>query len=77
MWRFWTEERTASNGLAALLNFEGKFLFSVSGYAATRRLQEPDDTDEKQRKNRRIDLRFTVRQPVIEQYQGVLDVFDN
>ncbi len=77
VWRFWTEERTVSSGLATLLNFQGKPLFSVSGYAATRRLREPDDTDEKQRKNRRIDLRFTVRQPVIEQYQGVLDAFDN
>ena len=77
VWRFWTEEGAGSNGLATLLNFEGKFLFSVSGYAATRRLREPDDTEERQRKNRRIDLRFTVRQPVIEQYQGVLDVFNN
>lgn len=77
VWRFWTEERAASNGLVTLLNFQGKPLFSVSGYAATRRLQEPDDTDEKRRNNRRIDLRFTVRQPVIEEYQGILDVFDN
>ena len=77
VWRFWTGESTTSSGLAILLNFQGNPLFSVSGYAATRRLQELDDTDEKRRKNRRIDLRFTVRQPVLEQYQGVLDVFEN
>ena len=77
VWRFWTGEGTTSSGLAILLNFQGNPLFSVSGYAATRRLQELDDTDEKRRKNRRIDLRFTVRQPILEQYQGVLDVFEN
>jgi flagellar motor protein MotB len=75
VWRFWTEENVASSGLLQLRNFEGKPLFSVSGYADTRRLEDPDDTADKQRRNRRIDLRFTVRQPIIEEYRGVLRAF--
>ena len=46
--------------LASLNNIHGQNLFSVSGYADTRRLVQLDDTAEKQAKNRRIDIRFTV-----------------
>lgn len=72
VWQFWTERSPASAGLQRLRNFRGQPLFSVSGYAATRRLVEQDDTAETQQHNRRIDLRFTVRQPTITDWQGVL-----
>ncbi len=72
VWQFWTERNPACEGLQRLRNFRGQPLFSVSGYAATRRLVEQDDTPETQQRNRRIDLRFTVRQPTIADWQGVL-----
>jgi flagellar motor protein MotB len=72
LWHFWTERNASSEGLQRLRNFRGQPLFSVSGYAATRRLVEQDDTPETQQRNRRIDLRFTVRQPSIKDWKGVL-----
>lgn len=75
VWKFWTEEHEASRRLATLRNADGKLLFSVSGYAATRRVIAPDHTPDTRRKNRRIDLRFTVRQPEIKQYRGILNAF--
>jgi len=74
VWQFWTQRNPASEGLQRLNNYRGQPLFSVSGYAATRRLIEQDETSEQQQRNRRIDLRFTVRQPTIEDWKGVLSV---
>ena len=74
VWQFWTQRNPASEDLQRLTNVRGQPLFSVSGYAATRRLVEHDDSEEDQQLNRRIDLRFTVRQPTIEDWQGVLSV---
>lgn len=75
VWRFWTEENENTRQLADLKNFSGLPLFSVSGYAATRRLVLEEVTPEDLRKNRRIDLRVTVRQPNITDYKGLLDEF--
>lgn len=65
LWEFWTDKSKNDYGeeLCNLKNKDGKLLFSVSGYADTRRAEENEITEEDYRKNRRIDLRFTIRQP--------------
>ncbi|MBU1000953.1 MAG: OmpA family protein [Proteobacteria bacterium] len=73
VWNFWTGQPDYGEALQSLRNKEGKPLFSVSGYAASR-MVDPGDSEESQRCNRRIDIRFTTRQPSIETYRGVLDI---
>jgi flagellar motor protein MotB len=63
IWNVWQEETGLSPKLDDFKNGYGKNLFSVSGYAATRRVDEVEETDEQKAKNRRIDLRFTVKKP--------------
>jgi len=75
IWKFWTEETEYGDSLKSLKNKYDKPLFSVSGYADSRRLVETEITDEQRRCNRRIDIRFTTRQPSVTQYEGVLDLF--
>ena len=72
LWQFWTEETDYGAALKELRNREGRLLFSVSGYAATRRVAEIEDSEDAMRKNRRIDIRFTTRQPSIMDMQDVL-----
>ena len=50
-------------------------MFSVSGYADTRRLEPEDDTPEKQKTNRRIDVRFSMRAPVFRDITNINQVF--
>ena len=61
VWQHWENAPGQSSRLAELENHEGKPVFSVSGYEATRRLVKNDITDEMRRRNRRIDLRFTMK----------------
>jgi flagellar motor protein MotB len=63
IWKVWQDELDLSPRLDDFKNGYGQNLFSVSGYAATRRVDEVEETDEKKAKNRRIDLRFTVKKP--------------
>lgn len=72
LWQFWTEETDYGAALKELRNREGRLLFSVSGYAATRRVAEIEDSEDAMRRNRRIDIRFTTRQPSIMDMQDVL-----
>lgn len=72
LWQFWIGETEYGPLLEQLRNREGKFLFSVSGYAATRRVAEVEDTEEAMRSNRRIDIRFTTRQPSIMEMEDVV-----
>ena len=72
LWQFWTEETDYGATMKELRNREGRRLFSVSGYAATRRVAEREDSEDAMRKNRRIDIRFTTRQPSIMDMQDVL-----
>jgi flagellar motor protein MotB len=76
IWNFWTENTDYGESLKNLRNKENKPLFSVSGYADSRRLIDIEETDEQRRCNRRIDIRFTTRQPTVLQYEGVLDIFE-
>ena len=73
VWKFWTGQTDYGKALMDLQNKGGKPLFSVSGYAASR-MVDPGDNEESQRSNRRIDIRFTTRQPTIENYTGVLNI---
>jgi len=76
VWKFWSEQIAIGPAFKALKNSYGKPLFSVSGYAATRPLVVHDNTTEKQRKNRRIDLRFSMKKPVISEYESVLNIME-
>jgi len=71
LWKFWIEQTSCGAQLKELRNRQGLLLFSVSGYSATRRVAEVEDTEEAMRKNRRIDIRFTTRQPSIMELQKV------
>lgn len=71
LWKFWTQDTPYGAPLEQLRNRDGKLLFSVSGYSATRRVSELEDTEEAMRKNRRIDIRFTTRQPSLLELQQV------
>jgi flagellar motor protein MotB len=71
VWKLWSEELSLTPDLNSLQNHSGIKLFSVSGYAATRRLENPDNTTEKRSKNRRIDIRFTVKKVSIEDIEGI------
>jgi flagellar motor protein MotB len=73
LWKFWLEQTSYGPKLKVLRNRQKKPLFSVSGYAATRRVAEIEDSDAAMRKNRRIDIRFTTRQPSLMELQQVSD----
>jgi len=57
--------------LNELKNHSGSPLFSVSGYGETRPVQEIQETENDFQKNRRIDIRFTVRRPVLEEFTNI------
>ena len=71
VWNFWRDNEQYGDALSGLMNRDGKPMFSVSGYAATRPKIENDDTAEKQRQNRRIDVRFTMRQPSLIELKDI------
>ncbi len=76
IWKFWTEKTGYGESLKGLRNKENNPLFSVSGYADSRRLIDIEETADQRRSNRRIDIRFTTRQPTVSEYEGVLDIFE-
>ena len=80
LWKFWTEENAALFG--ADLKAMGReyvhegltnraALFSVSGYADTRRREMEDITEEQRRLNRRINIRFVTKQILPEQLEEI------
>jgi len=86
LWLFWNEEMPEGERLDSLINHDEKKLFSVSGYAETRppvceinekgQCQSSEDERDDYHKHRRIDIRFTVRRPAIEQYRSVKQVLN-
>ena len=74
IWKLWQTEIPVEPSLNALKNFNGQLLFSVSGYADTRRVDLNEYTEEERAKNRRIDIRFTVKKPKLEDYEKAKDV---
>ena len=71
VWNFWNEVLPEEQKLAGLKNHSGKLLFSVSGYGATRPVTVEQNTEEDFRKNRRIDIRFTVKRPALEDFKNI------
>lgn len=57
--------------MASLNNKDGKPLFSVSGYGETRPVVVDQQAEEDFKRNRRIDIRFTIRRPDSAQYEQV------
>lgn len=79
VWEFWNEHLGARD-LGSLVNHSGQPLFSVSGFGSTR----PDpstisdlDSEESRSKNRRIDLRITIKRPAIESYKSLKKMLGN
>lgn len=77
IWNHWRENKEFGEGIASLRNIRGEFLFSVSGYAETRRVIEDDDTPDKQKQNRRIDLRFTMKLPELGDLKDIKKLLGN
>lgn len=83
IWRYWSAMGFDSEpfSMTALQNINSKPLFSVSGYGETRPLANtrPDGKCDPTRadllvQNRRIDLRFTVIRPSLDEYEEFLDL---
>jgi flagellar motor protein MotB len=73
LWEYWGAELELSPSFADMSNAFGDKLFSVSGYAATRRANETELTREDRRENRRIDIRFTVKRPRISELEDIVE----
>lgn len=71
IWKVWQEDLALIPKLGDLLNYNEQRLFSVSGYAATRRADESEISDEERSRNRRIDLRFTVKKPTLGELEDL------
>jgi len=61
VWNYWND--VANIEFDVLMNSQNKALFSVSGYGESRPSTEQQITFEDYRKNRRIDIRFTIKTP--------------
>ncbi|AVO56073.1 OmpA family protein [Ectopseudomonas mendocina] len=73
LWQFWGSALSPDEQLARLKNKDGKPLFSVSGYGETRPVLVDQQTEDDFKRNRRIDIRFTIRRPDSAQYEQVRD----
>jgi len=76
LWQFWEQALPEQSRLGELENGENKTLFSVSGYAETRPVIENQKTESDFSKNRRIDIRFTIRRPSSQDYENVRSKVD-
>lgn len=88
LWQYWLENtdfgpvlkdlRTADNSKADNTDNNKKRLFSVSGYADSRPIGSPEGMlDEDLRRQRRIDIRFTTRQPSFLDYERPKHVLES
>lgn len=71
VWNYWNDD--AGIPLRRLRNHDDRPLFSVSGYGKTRPLLNQGASP--LRINRRIDIRITVKQPIIKDYTDVTSIF--
>ncbi len=80
LWKYWTEDHEDDFGEGLLkmrrtVTENGttriKSLFSVSGYADTRRRVTEDNSSESRRQNRRIEIRFIIRSVTPEQLRKI------
>lgn len=75
IWQFWNGQVGEEGRFEKLTNLDGKKLFSVSGYAASRRLVQWEKGVEDFRKNRRIDIRFTIQTPTLDKLVDIQRTF--
>ncbi|MAL95375.1 MAG: chemotaxis protein MotB [Haliea sp.] len=76
LWLYWEEALPDERKLSGMRNRGGSPLFSVSGYAASRPLVEHEVSEEDLSRNRRIDLRFTIRRPESAELEAVRDLVE-
>jgi flagellar motor protein MotB len=76
VWNYWNEHLLAEESLGNLVNHDDRPLFSVSGYGETRPTQIIQRNEDQFQKNRRIDIRFTVRRPALEEFENVRKLID-
>jgi len=76
IWQHWTESPGNIKEFMAMENRGKEKLFSVSGYAESRRLVRPDLTDLDKERNRRIDIRFLMWTPMQKEMKEVLKVLE-
>ncbi|USD63939.1 OmpA family protein [Vibrio sp. SCSIO 43136] len=72
VWNVWQTESSISPKLGELENAFEQKLFSVSGYAATRRANVTESNQKEKGENRRIDIRFTVKKPSIAELERII-----
>lgn len=72
VWNIWQNDIEIEPKFGLLDNVYGQKLFSVSGYAATRRVNTSELNDEEKIQNRRIDIRFTVKRPTIAELERIV-----
>jgi len=73
VWNYWNENMSEDNRLDRLKNHQGAPLFSMSGYGETRPVSTVQISEDDYRRNRRIDLRFTVFHPKLDDILSILD----
>ncbi len=71
LWQLWEDGLPVGERLSELRNHSDQALFSVSGYADTRRRVEQESSDSDYEKNRRIDVRITVKRPTVEELRSI------
>ncbi|HGI9619869.1 OmpA/MotB family protein, partial [Vibrio cholerae] len=72
VWNVWQNELSLTPKLGDLENAYHAKLFSVSGYAATRRANLHEANQQEKSQNRRIDIRFTVKKPSIAELERIV-----
>jgi len=72
LWEFWQKHIDVTPTFGEMVNSNGIKLFSVSGYAATRKIEEIENTSLQRRANRRIDIRFTIRHPSLTKLKEIM-----
>jgi flagellar motor protein MotB len=72
LWQQWEQVLAVEPQFKDMVNAYGQNLFSVSGYAETRRVQLIEETAQQRSKNRRIDIRFTIKKPSISELEEVI-----
>lgn len=77
VWNHWRTNSEYGIAMRNLRNRDHKPMFSVSGYAETRPKIALDNTAEKQRQNRRIDVRITMRQPSLVDLNQIKKILDS
>lgn len=80
LWQYWLGNTDFGPHMRDFRNKDRKRLFSVSGYADSRPVEgsDPQSTlDEDLRRQRRIDIRFTTRQPTFREYNEAGQTFES